>query len=109
MRINNSPAILYGNVKYGPAGGHYYIVTGVFDCDNYNKGFCKKKNYKGFYLNDSVYGSQAYSAYNPVKQNAIPTRKYISEEELSSYWKPTGDRWFWRRKHMFLYNTSSRI
>jgi len=107
MQRNDSPAILYGNVKYGSAGGHYYIVTGVFNCNNYNRGFCRT-DYNGFYLNDSVYGSRAYSAYNPVKINAISTRKYISEDELASYWKPTGSKFFWLRKHIFLYNKSSR-
>ncbi len=105
MRRNYSPAILYGNVKYGSAGGHYYLVTGVYNCD---KGICKE-NYHGFYLNDSAYSSRAYSSFHPVRQNAISTRKYISEEDLASYWKPTGSSWFWKRKHMFLYDSSSRI
>jgi len=105
MAVNFSPAILYGNVKYAPAGGHYLLATGMIFCP---QGTCSSE-VVGLFINDSAYNSPAYSASHPVRQFALSTRKYLSQNELESYWKPTGSSFPWMRGHMYLYNSSPRV
>jgi hypothetical protein len=105
MERNFSPAIIYGNVKYAPAGGHYLLATGMVYCP---KGTCSS-DVVGLFINDSAYGSPAYSSSHPVRKLAISPRKYLAQDELELYWKPTGSRLPWLRRYMYLYNSSPRV
>ncbi|MCU7904424.1 MAG: hypothetical protein KZQ76_00980 [Candidatus Thiodiazotropha sp. (ex Epidulcina cf. delphinae)] len=105
MSVNFSPAILYGNVKYASAGRHYFLATGMVYCP---KDTCSR-DVIGLFINDSAYNSPAYSASHPVRRLAVSPRKYLSQNELESYWKPTGSSLPWLRKHMYLYNRSPRV
>ncbi len=105
MGRNFSPAILYGNVRYASAGGHYLLATGVVYC---LKGTCSN-DVVGLFINDSAYNSPAYSSSHPVRKLAISPRKYLSQSELEAYWKPTGSRLPWLRGHMYLYNSSPKV
>ena len=105
MGRNFSPAIIYGNVKYASAGGHYLLATGMIYCP---EGTCSS-DVIGLFINDSAYNSPAYSSSHPVRRLAISPRKYLSQNELESYWKPTGSRLPWLRGHMYLYNSSPRV
>jgi hypothetical protein len=107
MGKNFSPAIIYGNVNItgSSAGGHYYLATGMIYCP---KGTCSR-DVVGLFINDSVYNSKAYSAGGIVRRQAISPRRYMSQNELASYWKPTGSRLPWLREHMYLYNSSPKV
>lgn len=103
MLANDSPVVLYGNVKNSPdAGGHYYLATGMLNCP---KGICNA-DYIGLFINDSVYGSRANFTFPGVVANAIPPRFYINHKDLETYWKKTGHWNPWYRNHMFLANDS---
>ena len=105
MKVNFSPVIIYGNVKYAPAGGHYLLATGMIYCP---QGICADE-VVGLLINDSAYNSPAYSPSHPVRQFAITPLKYLNQDELEVYWKPTGSRYPWMRGHMYLYNSSPRV
>ena len=107
MGRNFSPAVIYGNTNItgSSAGGHYYLATGMIYCP---KGTCSS-DVVGLFLNDSIYNSPAYSAGSIVRKQAISPRKYMSQNELKAYWKPTGSRLPWMRGHMYLYNSSPRV
>lgn len=97
MKANDSPVILYGNIKNGSAGGHYYLATGMINCP---KGICSS-DYFGLYINDSVYNSPAFPTSGVVGANAIPPRHYLNHGELETYWKKTGAFW---GGHGYLHN-----
>jgi hypothetical protein len=58
------------------------------------------------YGNVNITGS---SAGGIVRRQAISPRRYMSQNELASYWKPTGSRLPWLREHMYLYNSSPKV
>ncbi len=99
MFKNYSTAIIYGNTDtaVSGAGGHYYLVTGAY--------YGAKL---GLYINDSVYNSPAYPKGSILANQAISPRQYLSAKELEKYWKPTGSRLPWLRKHIFLVNREFR-
>ena len=99
MTHNLSPAIIYGNVKGGSPGGHYYLATGTVYCP---EGTCNEDLNFGLFINDSVYGSPAFSATSPLGKRAIRPRQLLWEQDLQFYWQPTGSRWSWLRGHMYL-------
>ena len=122
---SGNPFVVYGNTRSGSAGGHYYVTTGALYCSDrdVSSGLC---NYRGLYLNDSVYGSPAYTP-PPKPQRAsyssfisylvaltqyqsqmlfgtyglIPS-KFMTLTEVESYWEKTGSANPFERKHIFL-------
>jgi len=105
MMDNLSPAIMYGNVKFGSAGGHYYLIKGAVDCPTEICG----KVYRGLFLNDSFYQSPAYT--NIETQYAVEAGEFLNSDELETYWKETGSAIYtwWRKKHLFLYNSKTSM
>ncbi len=104
MLINKSPATIYGNIKNGGAGGHYYLAKGVVDCP---KRVCGSR-IQGAFLADSVYGAgdDVFSS-ESIVENAVNPYEFVDIEELKFYWKPTGSPFSIFRKHYFLYNVNN--
>jgi hypothetical protein len=117
-----SPLIIYGNTYFGSAGGHYYVATGAIYCDDTLRDN-NKCSYRGLYLNDSVFNSPAYplpprpvftgNIYKFLGQlvkwildvdstdpgRAPAPSRFITADDLSSYWKPTGSALPWNKRH----------
>lgn len=96
---NPAPAILYGNTKYGGAGGHYYSAFGALQCP---PSLCGGTGRSALKINDSVYNSPAYGSV--VRGDAIIPSKFVFEPALKEYWKKTGANVLqaWKRKHIML-------
>lgn len=120
-----TPGIVYGNVPYGSAGGHYYSMAGAVHCNNN----CNN-DYNGAYFFDSVFDSPAYSTTYKPKRKAFPDGlagdlywelesfiwsvgsgpgnlaispgRFMTTEALEDYWEPTGASLPWNRKHYYL-------
>lgn len=81
LKNNHKPSIIYGNIKGGLAGYHYYLAKGAVKIGD---------NTRALWLNDSVYNSPAYSSTSSTRKNAINPNQLLSENELETYWKKTG-------------------
>lgn len=124
-----APGIVYGNVPYGDAGGHYYSMAGAVHCS----GYCNS-DYNGAYFMDSVHNSPAYESTQEPKRSDFPDDwsgytdywfewaewstnnfpsmhsitpgHFMTTEALEDYWKPTGASLPWNRKHYYVALTS---
>lgn len=120
-----APGIVYGNVPYGTAGGHYYSMAGAVYCN----GNCND-DYNGAYFFDSVFDSPAYATVYKPKRKAYPEGlagdlywelsvfiwevgsgpgnlaispgRFMTTDALEDYWEPTGASLPWNRKHYYL-------
>jgi hypothetical protein len=98
LKSTENPTILYGNVKDGNPGMHYYSGVGVVDC---SATICGSV-IKGMFLHDSVYNSTAYTDTSMTRINALKPFTWIRDFELDTYWKKTGSAYPWKKKHYML-------
>lgn len=123
--FQSAPGIVYGNVRGGSAGGHYYSMAGAIYCDHAG---CNN-DYNGAYFFDSVFGSPAYVSKEPKRAdypgaihgfilwvveytmwsagigpgvNSIGPGIFLTSAALEDYWKPTGASLPWNKKHYYL-------